>query len=167
MQSYYEILEDTLVGYRLRPRMKSERKRLVGHPKFYFFDTGVTDAINRRLSSVPDTALYGRLFEQLMILECRRLIDYAGSECRLYFWRTNTGAEVDLLIEKHGKILGAFEFKSSRKVGGNDFSGLRSFRSDYPDVPLTVVYRGLHPYCTDGIQVVPCMEFLRRVPSLL
>jgi predicted AAA+ superfamily ATPase len=165
VQSYYEILEDTLIGYRLLPWMKSERKRLVGHPKFYFFDTGVTNAINRRLSSVPDSALYGRLFEQLMVLEMQRSIDYVGSECRLYFWRTNTGAEVDLLVEKHGKLLGAFEFKSAREVGGNDFSGLRSFRSDYPDVPLTVIYRGQHAYQADGIQVLPYMDFLQHIAS--
>ncbi len=167
VQSYYEILEDTLIGYRLLPWMKSERKRLVGHPKFYFFDTGVTNAINRRLLSVPDSSLYGRLFEQLMILEMQRNIDYAGSECRLYFWRTNTGAEVDLLVERYGKLLGAFKFKSTREVGGNIFSGLRSFRSDYPDVPLTVVYRGQHAYQTDGIKVLPYMNFLQHILSLV
>lgn len=167
VQSYYEILEDTLIGYRLLPWMKSERKRLVGHPKFYFFDTGVTNAINRRLSSIPDAALYGRLFEQLMILEMQRNIDYSGSESRLYFWRTNTGAEVDLLVERHGKLLGAFEFKSAREVGGNDFSGLRSFRSDYPDVPLSVVYRGQHAYKTDDIHVLPYMEFLQQMFSVV
>jgi predicted AAA+ superfamily ATPase len=167
VQSYYEILEDTLIGYRLLPWMKSERKRLVAHPKFYFFDTGVTNAINRRLSSAPDPTLYGRLFEQLMVLEAQRSIDYACSECRLYFWRTNTGAEVDLLLEKHGKLLGAFEFKSAREVGGNDFSGLRSFRADGHDVPLTVVYRGQHAYQTDGIQVTPYREFLLQISSLV
>lgn len=85
----------------------------------------------------------------------------------MYFWRTNTGAEVDLLVEKHGKLLGAFEFKPAREVGGNDFSGLRSFRSDYPDVPLTVVYRGQHAYQTDGIQVLPSIEFLQHIASLV
>jgi predicted AAA+ superfamily ATPase len=167
VQSYYVILEDTLIGCRLLPWMKSERKRLVAHPKFYFFDTGVTNAINRRLSSAPDPTLYGRLFEQLMVLEAQRSIDYAGSECQLYFWRTNTGSEVDLLVEKHGKLLGAFEFKSAREVGGNDFSGLRSFRSDGHDAPLTVVYRGQHAYQTDGIQVKPYREFLQQISSLV
>lgn len=158
--SYYEILEDTLIGFRLLPWLKSERKRLVAHPKFYFFDTGITNAINRRLAEPPDSRLYGRLFEHFMILEAYRHIHYSASESRLFFWRTNTGAEVDLLMEKHGRLTGAFEFKSAMEVGGDDFSGLRAFRTDNPEVPLTVVYRGLHPYETDGIRVIPWQQFL-------
>jgi predicted AAA+ superfamily ATPase len=82
VQSYYEILEDTLIGIRLMPWLKSERKRLVAHPKFYFFDTGITNAINRRLSDPPDSRLYGRLFEQLMVLEAYRHHQYTLSENR-------------------------------------------------------------------------------------
>ncbi|MBK5274790.1 MAG: ATP-binding protein [Desulfuromonadales bacterium] len=158
--SYYEILEDTLIGFRLLPWLKSERKRMVAHPKFYFFDTGVTNAVNRRLSEPPDSRLYGRLFEQYLILEAYRHIQYSAPETRLFFWRTNTGTEVDLLFEKHGRLTGAFEFKSTHEVGGDDFSGLRAFRNDNPNVPLTVVYRGLHPYETNGIRVIPWQLFL-------
>lgn len=158
--SYYEILEDTLIGFRLLPWLKSERKRMVAHPKFYFFDTGITNAINRRLAEPPDSRLYGRLFEHFMILEAYRYIHYSASESRLFFWRTNTGAEVDLLFEKHGKPTNAFEFKSANEVGGDDFSGLRAFRNDNPGIPLTVVYRGPHPYETDGIRVIPWQLFL-------
>lgn len=160
VQSYYEILEDTLIGFRLLPWLKSERKRLVAHPKFYFFDTGVTNALNRRLSEPPDARLNGRLFEQFLILEAYRYVQYTASEDRLFFWRTNTGSEVDLLIERQGKLRGAFEFKSAMEVGGSDFNGLRSLRGDNPEVPLTVVYRGSQPYTTDGIRVIPWQQFL-------
>ena len=66
----------------------------------------------------------GRLFEQWVVLECRRLADYARSEARLFFWRTNTGSEVDLLVEKHGRILAAIEIKTSRRIVGSDLAGL-------------------------------------------
>lgn len=160
VQSYYEILEDTLVGVRLMPWMKSARKRLVAHPKFYFFDTGVTNAINHRLSAPPDPRTYGRLFEQWLILETWRQLQYTGSETRLFFWRTNTGAEVDLLVERHRELVGAYEFKSAPEVGGDDFSGLRAFRGEHPDVPLSVVYRGQCAYSTDDIHVIPWQKFV-------
>jgi predicted AAA+ superfamily ATPase len=161
VQSYYEIMEDTLIGFRLQPWLKSERKRLVAHPKFYFFDTGVTNAINRRLSSPPDPRLAGRLFEQFIVIELYRNIHYSRSEIQIYFWRTNTGAEVDLVFAKHGEIIGACEIKSAPEVSGNDFSGLRSFRNDNTDVPLMVVYRGSQPYRTsDGIRVIPWKLFI-------
>ncbi len=163
VQSYYEILEDTLIGFRLLPWMKSVRKRLVAHPKFYFFDTGVTNAVNRRLAAAPDPRLAGRLFEQFMILEVHRHLHYARSEARLYFWRTNTGAEVDLVLERHGELIGAYEIKSAAEVSGNDLSGVRAFRSDNPAVPVAVVYRGAQPYRTDGIRVIPWELFLDEV----
>ena len=139
VQSYYQILEDTLIGFTFAPWQNSLRKRLTTHPKFYFFDTGVVNSINRRLSAPPDFSLRGRLFEQWLILETFRLASYLRSETRLFYWRTNTGAEVDLILEKHGKILGAFEIKSSKILGGRDFSGLRAFSQDHPKVPLWIV----------------------------
>ncbi len=163
VQSYYEILEDTLIGFRLQPWMKSARKRMVAHPKFYFFDTGVTNALNRRLTAPPDPRLAGRLFEQLLVLELNRHLHYAGSETRVFFWRTNTGAEVDLVLERHGQLIGAYEIKSTMEVSGNDFSGLRSFRNDNPTVPLFVVYRGEHPFQINGISVVPWQTFLEEM----
>ena len=111
VSDYYQILEDTLLGFRLDAYRRSTRKRLVAHPKFYLFDTGVTNALNRRLTSDLDPVTRGRVFEQWIVLECRRLIDYASSEVQLFFWRTNHGTEVDLVVEKHGHLLGAVEIK--------------------------------------------------------
>ncbi len=162
VQSYYEILEDTLIGFRLQPWLKSERKRMVAHPKFYFFDTGVTNAINRRLAAPPDPRLTGRLFEQFIVLELHRYLHYGLSEARIFFWRTNTGAEADLVLERHGELIGAFEIKSATEVSGSDFSGLRAFRNDNPTVPLTVVYRGIQAYRTDEIRVLPWEVFLEE-----
>ncbi len=160
VQAYYEVIEDTLVGFRLMPWTRSARKRLVAHPKFFFFDTGVTNAINRRLADPPDPRLYGRLFEQFFVLEANRILRYAGSETRLFFWRTNTGAEVDLLLERHGKLVGAYEFKSGKTAASADLGGLRSFRAEHPEVPLHLVYRGTHPYEIDGVRVIPWTTFL-------
>ncbi len=54
------------------------------------------------------------------------------------------------------------EFKSAAEVGGSDFSGLRAFRSEHPDVPLSVIYRGQHTYRTDDIHIVPWQQFVER-----
>lgn len=165
--SYYEILEDTLVGIRLPPWRKSVRKRLTAHPKFYFFDLGVTNSINRRLLAPPDPLLRGRLFEQWIVLETHRLLSYKQSEERLFFWRTNTGAEVDLLIEKQGKIVAACEIKSSQNVSGADLSGLRAFRDDYPKTKLFVISNVPNVYEIDSIQVLPWQEYLQSLDKNL
>lgn len=165
--SYYEILEDTLIGFRLEPWARSPRKRMVEHPKFYFFDLGVTNAINKRLKGEPDSVLRGRLFEQFVILEAKRMIDYKQSEANIYFWRTNHGGEVDLLIEKHGKVKSAFEIKSSGVISGAHLSGLRSFHKDHPHAECGVISQADHVYRIDGIKVWPWQKFLEELEELL
>lgn len=167
VQSYYEILEDTLIGVRLEPWRKSLRKRLVGHPKFYLFDLGITNAINRHLAEPPDNLLRGRLFEQFIILETQRVLSYLQSEARIFYWRTNTGAEIDLLIEKNDKIIAAFEIKAKREVGGDDFSGFRSFKNDNPKVPCFLICEASEPYKQGEIEVLPWVDYLKQLPEFL
>lgn len=167
VQEYYRVLEDTLLGFRLEPWRASPRARMVGHPKFYLFDTGVTNAIHRRLSEPPDPVLRGRLFEQFVVLESLRLLDYAQSEARLYFWRTHSGAEVDLLVEKHGKLRLAVEIKSGKSVRGADVMGLRSFAEAHPEIPRAVVAPVRAPYTIDPkIDVLPAAEYLARLGAI-
>lgn len=167
VQEYFQVLEDTLLGFRLEAFRSSPRARLVAHPKFYLFDTGITNAINRSLSDPPDATARGRLFEQFIVLECLRILDYAQSESRLSFWRTHGGAEVDLVVEKHGKPKLAIEIKSGRRIRGADVSGLRSFAEAHPSVPRVVVSPVPHAYRIDPkIDVLPVGEFLARVESL-
>lgn len=163
VESYYEILEDTLIGFRLEPWRESIRKRLTAHHKFHLFDTGVTNAINRRLTAGIDPALRGRLFEQFMICEVSRCINYALSEARMFYWRTNNGAEVDLLIEKHGKLSAAVEIKYGPTVSGADCSGLRSFHDDYPETPRFVVCTGRNSYDLNGVTILPWRELFERL----
>jgi predicted AAA+ superfamily ATPase len=167
VQAYYEILEDTLIGFRLPSWKKSLRKRLVAHPKFYFFDLGVTNAINKQLTGVLDMQLSGRLFEQFIVLETYRMIHYSQSEANLYFWRTNHGAEVDLLIEKHGKIISAFEIKFTGNISGVHLSGLRSFREEYPKTFCGVISSAANPYEIDKIKILPWQDYLGKLPGML
>ncbi len=167
VQGYYQILEDTLLGFRLEAWRQSPRARMVAHPRFYLFDTGVTNALCHRLGVRLDPALYGRLFEQWVILETIRTLDYAQEEARAFYWRTNTGAETDLLIEKHGRLRVAIEIKSSPRVSSADLRGLSSFSQAHPDVPTIVVSTAPREYQIGDVLVLPYPEFLRRLPEWL
>jgi predicted AAA+ superfamily ATPase len=165
--SYYEILEDTLVGYTLQPWRKSLRKRLGAHPKFYFFDIGVTNAINRKLTAGIDPVWRGKLFEHFIVLETYRLMEYLHSEASLYFWRTNTGSEVDIIIEKHGNLVAAFEIKSSRHIGPSALSGLRSFNKDNPKVPCYVISMIEDAFDINGVSVLPWRQYIEMLDRWL
>ncbi len=167
VQGYYDILEDTLIGFRLMPWRKSLRKQLSAHSKFYFFDCGVTNAINRQLQAGLNPAQKGRLFEQWVLLEVYRQTRYLQSECRMFYWRTNHGAEVDLLIERGGVIVGAFEIKSSATITGAHCSGLRAFGEDNSNVPLHIISSSPHPYHLGPIRVLPWQFFLKNIKDWL
>jgi len=167
IQSYYDILEDTLVGYRLEPVTRSARRRLVAHPKFYLFDTGVTNAVNRRLGGPPDAALRGRLFEQLIVLESMRMRSYLRSEARLFFWRTSAGAEVDLIVDRRGHPAAAIEIKAKRKIVGADLTGLRAFTDEYPRVPRVVVCEAPEPYELEDVKILPWKAFFQELPKFV
>lgn len=167
VQEYYQILEDTLIGYRLEPWRRSPRARLVGHPRFYLFDTGITNALVQRLGATPDPVWRGRLFEQWVVLECVRLLDYRQSEARLYYWRTHHGAEVDLLIERHGRLRLAVEIKSKKRIGTADLSGLRSFADAHPRVRRVVVAEVPEEYELAKVTILPYRTFFDRLPRWL
>ena len=167
VREYFQILEDTLVGYRLEPWRKSPRARLVGHPRFYLFDTGVTNALARRLTAEPDPVHRGRLFEQWVVTECMRRVDYGFPETRLFTWRTHNGAEVDLLFERHGRLRLAVGIKSGRRVTSADLSGLRSFADAHPGVPRVVVGTIAEPLRVGDVDVLPWARFFADLAQWL
>lgn len=163
VQSYFEVLEDTLIAYRLPAWRQSPTKRMVGHPKIYLFDNGVTNALCHRLAGSLDAAARGRLFEQFFLQETQRILDYKGVVMGLYYWRTNNGAEVDLIMEQNGRPLMAVEFKSRPEIDRADLSGLRSFHEDYPDVPCLIVCTCPEPWTLDFALILPWNVFLDRL----
>lgn len=113
--SYFEILEDTLLGLRLNPYATSIRKRQRKNPKFFFFDLGVQRALTKviNLDIQQGTYDYGRLFEQWVFLEMHRLSVYHHNDWQFSYFESGDGVEIDLVIERPGKPLALIEIKSS------------------------------------------------------
>ncbi len=118
IKKYYTILEDTLLGFFLEGFHHSFRKRLSTKPKFYFFDPGITKALNRTLSVplVERTSAYGEAFEHFIILECIKLATYYKTEYKFSYLMTKDGAEIDLVVERPGKSVLLIEIKSSKQI---------------------------------------------------
>jgi predicted AAA+ superfamily ATPase len=167
VRNHYEILEDTRLGFRLEPWRQSVRRRLVAQPKFYFFDLGVLNGLLSQLTCSPDPVREGRLFEQFIVLETFRMRHYLQSESSLFFWRTNHGAEVDLVVEKHGRLTAGIEIKATAHVGGRHLTGLRSLADEYPGLPLLVVARVEHPYRLGQVEVLPWQRYLTEIERFL
>ena len=138
VEGYYQILIDTLIAHRLDPYEPSARKRVASQPKFYLFDTGVVNVIAGELTGEISAERRGMLFESFLICEAFRMHAYTESEAKLYCWRTKDGSEIDLIIEKHGKIQAAFEFKSGRNPHIKR-KQLGSFLTLFPETPFYLV----------------------------
>lgn len=138
VKSYFQILEDTLLGQFLLPFHKSLRKRSSHHPKFYFFDPGVVRALTKRLTVPLESATsdFGRAFEHWFILEVIRRSDYLRLDYQFSFYRTESGAEVDLIVETPRGNVCAIEIKASDPMDNTHLRGLKSFAAAHPKAKL-------------------------------
>lgn len=164
IREYYQVLEDTLVAFAVPPYTRSARKRLTRHPIYHLFDLGVCNALAGRLAAQPTrgTSAYGRLFEQFIVLELKRLLTYRELDWPMYYWRTAHGAEVDVVLETDGGVW-AIEIKSGATIRPTELSGLRSFRDDHPDARLVCVADIERPFNVGDIECLPWRSFFNQV----
>lgn len=132
VQSYFQILEDTLLGYFLPSFHRSVRKRQLTNPKFYFFDTGVKRALERSLTVplLPQTYAFGEAFEHFVFLEMQRRNEYQKRDYRFSYLQTHDGAEVDFVIERPGKPTALVEIKSAIRIEPSMTKHLQRFSGD-------------------------------------
>jgi len=166
VQSYYEILEETLVAVRLSPFERSVRRRLRKHDKIYIFDLGVLNALQQTLASAHAPILRGRLFEHFIILETYRLIKYQQKELSICFWRTKDDEEVDLVFLKGGEPFLACEIKSSSTVTPIALRGLRAFHSEHPCVERVVVAPVDLSFQIGEVSVLSVKDFMTRLINM-
>lgn len=154
--AWLSVLEAGYVIFLLQPHHKNFGKRLVKTPKLYFHDTGlaaylmgIQDAAHLSIHSAR-----GALFENLVISEFLKQRFNQGLPSNLYFWRNNTGDEVDLLIEQ-GDFLTPVEIKSGQTFNADFVTGLTKWlRYAGPTaLPAQLVYGGDDTMARQGVQV--------------
>ena len=90
VRSYFQILEDTLLGFRVPPWRKSRTRRMIETEKFYLFDVGVTNYLSRRTPR-EGTPEFGKAFEHYILMELKAFQAYRNPELDIRYWRTSTG----------------------------------------------------------------------------
>ncbi len=155
---FLEILEDTLVLRRCEAFRKSVRRRLIQHPRVFFFDTGVLNGLLNNFVASSDRMR--NLFEHLLF---NQLIDSAASDTdlRISSYRTEHGAEVDFVVERGSETL-AVEAKASTMITQIDTRGFRSFADYYGKRHRPVIaYLGTTRKKIKGIEVLPWQMLLK------
>lgn len=166
VEDYFSILEDLLIAVRLPVFAKRAKRRVVAHPKFYFFDAGVFQAVRPKGPLDAPEEISGAALETLFLEQLRALNDYLALGYSLSYWRTATGEEVDFVLYGD-KGLAAFEIKMTQRVRPDDLRGLRRFREAYPQARAFFVYTGSRRWREAEIDILPADDALRNLGSLI
>jgi len=162
VHGFIEVLYDLLMAYSLPVFTKRAKRAVVKHPKFYFYDTGVFRTLRPSGALDHPAEIDGAALEGLVAQHLRAWIDYSHSSCKLYYWRTKAGTEVDFVI--YGKeCFWAVEVKNTRKLRRNELRPLKTFHQDYPECQPIFVYRGNERLLIDNILCIPCESFLKGI----
>ena len=135
--SYVRLLEQAHIVFRVGSFSQNLRNELKASSKIYFNDVGIRNAVIGDFSPAVARPDIGHLFENYVMAEVRKAGCAAGQAAKLWFWRTTTGQEVDLLRATSSELK-AYQIKWSPSARAK-FPA--SFTKAYPEVPTTVVNR--------------------------
>lgn len=163
-KAWLSVLEASYIIFLLKPHYKNFGKRLIKSPKLYFYDTGlaawllnINDA-----KQISIHAMRGSLFENLMISELLKGRLNKGLAPNIYFWRDNTGNEIDALIERTNALI-PIEIKSGQTVTKDYFTGLKKWLAiagATAESPY-VIYGGNEGQKRLGIEVLPWRDIAK------
>ena len=160
VKEYFQILEQTMIGYLIPGFTATTKRRAIAAPKFYYFDVGIVNYLLKRNTMAPGTEAFGHAFEHLMMQEVIAYLGYTRLDEKPSYWRTSGGFEVDCIIDR-GRI--AIEFKSCDEVKSRHTKGLKAFGEEYPQARLIVVSMDRHKRVMNDVEIFPATEFLSEL----
>lgn len=166
-KSWLSILEAGYIVYLLKPHHQNFNKRLIKSPKIYFCDSGLLSYLLG--ISDPDTlsthASRGHVFETWVISELLKGRLNRGLKDNLYFWRDNSGHEIDCIADRGGLFV-PLEIKSGKTVSEDFFRGLRFWAKIAGAHPrqMYLVYAGLEDQARKDGNVLSWRSFANTLP---
>lgn len=160
VRTYFQILEDTYLGFRIQPWIRSRNRRMIETEKFYLFDVGVANYLARRTPRRGNPE-FGKSFEHYLLMELIAYKTYRQPEMEIRFWRTSTAQEVDFILNDKEVAL---EFKGGERVHEGDLRGLKALLDDGPVKRVVVVSLEKQRRKIEGtIEIHPWQEFIESL----
>jgi hypothetical protein len=160
LKRYFALLEGTFLVQLLRPWARNLGKRIIQTPKVYLNDTGLLayllGATVDRLKAEGNLA--GAVLENFVLMELRKQSTWSTTQPDLFYWRTASGQEVDVVLEdRAGRVVGV-EVKAAATLSANDLRGLQALATAAGKHWV----RGVVFYT--GTEVIPFSANLHGVP---
>ena len=159
LREYYQILEDSFLGFSVLPWQHSIKRKATATARFYYFDTGVKNRLSCIHTLPEQTDLFGQAFEHFIAMELRAYLSYSRKKIPLCFWRTTDGHEVDFII---GDQI-AIEVKSAKKISSKHLKGLRYLMQENKIEKYYMVSRDPIALKEEGIYILPWENFLKQL----
>lgn len=166
VENYFTILEDLLIAYRIPVFAKRAKRRLVSHPKFYFFDVGLYRTLRPIGPLDMPEEVSGHAVETLFLQELIAINAYLGFSYNIFYWMASNNLEVDFVLYGD-KGIRAFEVKRTGKVSSFMLRGLKAFRKDYPSSKAYFIYGGERRLREGDIEVLSIRDALKELPEIL
>ena len=110
VEKYIELLEKTYIIFRLNSFSRNLLNELKNSKKIYFYDNGIRNALISNLNQIENRQDVDALWENFIIAERIKYLNYTNSWTNYWFWRTKEQKEIDFIEESDGKLT-AYEFK--------------------------------------------------------
>ena len=166
VESYFDILDDLLIGYRITPFQKRAKRSLVASSKFYYFDVGVYKSLRPSGPFDRPEEAAGVAIETLVLQHLIAYNAYYDAGFDIHFWRTKEGQEVDFVVYGQ-KGLYAFEIKHASRITRGDCKALNLFKGDYDIAQCMMIYGGSLKEYHGDISVLPWQDALDYIESIM
>ncbi len=160
LKRYFALLETTFLVELLPAWSGNLGQRLIHSPKVYLNDTGLLAhllglAVERL---AVDAGLIGGVLENFVLMELKKQSAWSQTHPQLYYWRTASGQEVDIVLEDSAGRLVGVEVKAGATLGASDVRGLEALARSAGKRWI----RGIVLY--SGAEVVPFAHTLHGIP---
>ena len=157
IKKWLSVLEASYQIYLLPPHFRNFGKRLIKSPKLYFVDTGLATFLLGLHASEPTLQgpQFGPLFETMVVSEWLKAFHHRGERPELYYWRSKQGLEVDLVVDRNGR-LHPIEIKATATLLPGHMDSIEKFRElAGPSASEgIVVARVIEPFVFKGTRVI-------------
>ncbi len=128
VERYIYLLEKSFIIFRLSGFSRNLRKEVSKKDKIFFYDLGIRNMVIDNFKPLNIRNDAGQLWENFLLIERKKYLEYKRKSANQYFWRLTTGAEIDY-IEESGGILTGYEFKYNNKKIKAPQSWLKTYKN--------------------------------------
>lgn len=155
VHEYFQILIDTLIATELPAWRKTKTRKATSTSKFYFFDIGIVNFLQRRKDLPPKTSEFGTAFEAYIFHELKTFLDY-NKLGDLHYWKSKSGFEVDFIVADSVAV----EVKAKENVADHDLKGIRALEEEKLFKQYIVVSMEKQARQIGNISILPWQFFL-------